>query len=57
MVTSRFIARKVQSTEAAQALTKLRNAPKTKGKNTRYAMVLTHRGTKNVSIGKKTILG
>ncbi len=55
MVTSRFIARKVQSAEFAQALTELRNASEIKSKNARYAMVLTHRGTNDVSIGKKNI--
>ena len=56
-VTSRFIARKVQSAELAQALTELRNVPETKGKNARYVMVLTHRGTNDVSIRRKNISG
>ena len=57
MVTSRFIVRKVQSAEPAQATTELRNAPTSKGKNLRYAMVLTHRGINNVTIRKKNISG
>ncbi len=55
IVTFRFIARKVQSAEPAKALTELQNTHETKGKNTRYAMVLTYCGTNNVSIGKKNI--
>ncbi len=57
MVTSRLIARKVQSAESAQALTELQNAPETKGKNVCYSTLLTHRVTNNVSIGKKNISG
>lgn len=54
-VTSRFTARKAQSVEPVQARTELRNAPEIRRKNARYAMVLTHRGTNDMSIGKKSI--
>lgn len=54
-VTSRFIARKVQSAKPAQAFTEIWNGPKTKGKNARYVMVLTYRGINDVSIEKKNI--
>lgn len=43
MVTSRFIARKVQIAKPAQAPTELGSAPEIKGKSARCAMALTQK--------------
>ena len=53
-VTSRFTARKAQSVDPAHTHTELRNALEIRRKNARYAMVLTHRGTNDVNIGKNS---